>query len=218
MENVAPAEVGIETLAALSEWVKGERSPSGILWLEGPVMEEEDFENPLTITAAKVIALTEASRLPVVSYFCNTVWLDQSDDALQCPATIALLYALIRQMVELLLPRFETSVNLSDERFRVLDGSFDTWHNSLTLFRDLITLLPGTTFFVIDGIQWLDDHRTDEPIEQLIECLRDGKLRVLFTTTGRSGCLASRLEPGEIVALEEFRSQEMSFSLDDELY
>lgn len=171
----------------------------------------------MTVIAGKIIKLTEAAGLPVLSYFCRTVWQDQNDETVEHVAAVALLYALIRQLVELQLPRFDTMVDLSEERFGLLDGSLDTWNMGLALLKDLITLLPRTTFCIIDGLHWLDDQGTETALEQLVECLRDEKLRVLFTTTGRAGCLMGCLDPDEIVALEDPSLQDLSFSIENDV-
>lgn len=215
VENTAPANVGIETVAALTQWVQGQSSQ--MLWLDGSATEAEDVENPLTIIASDITRMIESSDLPMISYFCRTDWQDQHDKTFEHIASVALLYALIRQLVELQLPRVDTSINLSEERFRLLDGSLDTWNISLALLRDLISLLPRTTFCVIDGLHWLDAQGTETALEQLVQCLRDEKLRVLFTTTGRTGCLMESLEPDEIVPLEDPSLQDLSFSIENDI-
>lgn len=211
--EAGPVNVGIETVVALTQWVQGHTSQ--ILWLDGAATEAEDLENPMTVIAGEITTLTEASGLPVVSYFCRTVWQDQHIMTVEHIAAVALLYALIRQLVELQLPRFDTLVDLSEERFELLDGSLDTWNTGLAILKDLISLLPRTTFCIIDGLHWLDDQGTETALEQLIECLRDEKLRVLFTTTGRSGSLMGSLEADEIVPLEDPSLQDLSFSIEN---
>lgn len=213
LTDAAPANVGIETIAALTQWVQG--NASGIVWLDGSITEAEDLENPLTVVAGEIIKLTEIAGLPVLSYFCQTVWQDQYDKPPEQIATVALLYSVIRQLVELMLPQFETSIDLSEERFSLLDGSLDTWNAGLAILKDLISLLPRTTFCIIDGLHWLDDQGTETALEQLVECLRNERLRTLFTTTGRSGCLMGGLEVEEIVPLEDLRLQDLSFSVEN---
>lgn len=210
--GLGPVNVGIETVVALTRWVQGHTSQ--ILWLDGAATEAEDLENPMAVIAGEITALTEASGLPVVSYFCRTVWQDQNIMTMENIAAVALLYALIRQLVELQLPRFHTSVDLSEERFKLLDGSLDTWNTGLAMLRDLIALLPRTIFCIVDGLHWLDDQGTEAALEQLIECLRAENLRVLFTTTGRSGSLMGSLEADKIVPLEDPSLQDLSFSIE----
>lgn len=102
--------------------------------------------------AEKIVTLTEGSGLLMLSYFCRTVWQDQFNRTVGHIIAIALLYALIRQLVKVLLPQFDTSLDLSEERFESLDGSLDTWNMGLSLLRHLISLLSRTTFCTIDGL------------------------------------------------------------------
>jgi len=126
---------------------------------------------------------------------------------------IALLYSLLRQMIELLLPRFETTTDLSEQRFRGLDGSMDSWQDALSVFQDLLSLMPSTVFCVVDGIHWLDDRSTDTPLRELIDALRADKLRLLLTTSGRSGCLLEGLASAETLQIDSL-GRGASFTLD----
>lgn len=174
------------------------------MWLEGPAIEVDDTENPLTSLAAKFIDLVVMNKLPVISYFCEIPQTVDSNVTREAKGTVSLLYALLRQVVELLLPRLETALDLSEERFLGLDGTLDTWPEALGVFRDLVmSLAPGTVYCVVDGLHWLDDKTTDLALAQLVECLRGGTLKVLFTTSGRSGCLLECLEPGETFVVGE---------------
>lgn len=76
--------------------------------------------------------------------------------------------------------------------------------------RDLTSLAPGIVCCVIDGLSWLDDETTDGPLAQLLESLRGGRLRFLFTTAGRSGCLLSILEPEEIFVVGDTTADDVA--------
>ncbi|ROW06828.1 hypothetical protein VMCG_04097 [Cytospora schulzeri] len=212
-DSFSPTATRSDMILRLSEWAQGLNGP--ILWLDGPAIEVDDTENPLTSLAAKFIDLVGANNLRVISYFCEIPRTANVHVTREMKGTVSLLYALLRQMVELLLPRLETSVDLSEERFLSLDGSLDTWSEALAMFRDLMSLAPGTVYCVIDGFHWLDDKTTDSALAQLVECLRDGRLKVLFTTSGRSGCLLERLEPEEIFVVSEIGSGDVVDGLDD---
>lgn len=198
-----PVMVNPETVSRLSEWSEV-GGPSSVLWLEGPQMEAEDFENPLTVMATKFVDLADRSRIPVISYFCQ---LSQRQPGPQggtreTQAMTALLYALLRQMVELLLPEFETTVDLSEKRFRQLDGSLDTWEDALSVLHSLLELIPEGVLCVVDGLQWLDDRSTDKYLTKLLRELRAGKLKLLLTTTGRSACLRQEISTSDTVEVE----------------
>ncbi|KUI67665.1 hypothetical protein VM1G_03036 [Cytospora mali] len=212
-DSFVPTSIGSDVILQLSEWAQGPHR--SILWLDGPSTEMDDTENPLTSLAAKFIDLVGMNSLPVLSYFCEIPQTVDNDVTREVKGTISLLYALLRQMVELLLPRLETTVDLSEERFLSLDGTMGTWSKALAVFRDLTTLSPGTIYCVIDGFHWLDDKTTDLALAQLVECLRGGRLKVLFTTSGRSGCLLENLEPEEIFVVNDINSVDMVDGLGD---
>lgn len=108
----------------LSEWTQGLHDP--ILWLDGPAVEMDDMEKALTSLAAKFIDLVGANSLPVLSYFCELPRAVQENVTRETKATIALLYALLRQIVELLPPQFDTTLDFSEGRFLGLNGALDS--------------------------------------------------------------------------------------------
>lgn len=185
----------------LGEWSQGLSPP--FLWFEGPMLEMDDYENPLTSTAAKFVAIVAAHQLSVISYFCEVPRARRSADTAEAEGAIGLLYALLRQLVETLPPRLETTVDLSESRFAKLDGSMNTWTEAIELFGDLLSVLSTIVFCVIDGLHWLDGKDTDAPLAQLVTTLRHDRLRVFFTTCGRSACLLDHLERDETFSLDD---------------
>lgn len=200
-DDFHPMRGGSEVTTRLSEWSQGLAPP--MLWLEGLTLEMDDFENPLTSIAAKVVAMVTAHQLNTISYFCEVPRTSRGIDTPEAEGVINLLYALLRQMVEMLPPRLDTTVDLSRERFEMLDGSLSTWKEAIELFRDLVSVLSGVVFCVVDGLHWLDGEATDACLAQLLTTLRQHKLRVLFTTSGRSGCLLDHLERDEILIADD---------------
>lgn len=181
-------------------------------------MEAEDLENPLAMLAAKFVELAATSRLPVLSYFCEIPRAkpDGISRTREERGAVSLVYALLRQLVELLLPRFHSSIDLSEERFLRLDGTLDSWEEAMLLLRDLVGLLiQNTVFCVIDGMHWLDDKSTDNPLRVLVESLRaSNKVRLLFTTSGRSACLRGALRDVEVLVMDSFRPKADGFIVD----
>lgn len=172
-----------------------------MLWFEGPALEVDDFENPLTSIAAKFVGMVAAHQLDVISYFCEVPRTSTGHDAPEAEAAISLLYALLRQLVEKLPPRLDTAVDLSKARFEKLSGSMDNWTEAIELLKDLLSILNGLVFCVIDGLHWLDGDGTDAPLAQLLTALRHDRLRVFFTTCGRSTCLLDYLERDETISM-----------------
>lgn len=134
-----------------------------MLWFEGPALEVDDFENPLTSIAAKFVGMVEAHQLDVISYFCEVPRACGRHGIPEAESAISLLYSLLRQLVEKLPHRLDTAVNLSEARFENLDGSMNSWTEAIELLGDLLSVL-----------------RT---------ALRHDRLRVFFTTCGRPACL-----------------------------
>lgn len=205
-EYYQPLPFEPEVVLRLQEWSQGTGSP--LLWLGGPSFEGLDSSNPLTLLASKVIDLVDENHLSVISYFCHIQRKDGSASG-ETQALVALMYALIRQLVELLPPRFDSHKDLSEERFSHLSGTLDSWEEALDVFEDLLEFVPGPKIFcIIDGLHVLDYRSIQRPLALLLGRLRKGgdKLRVLFTTSGRSYCLGQETEVRENLFIENFRN------------
>lgn len=194
-----------EIISSIADWSKGQAAP--ILRIDGPVMNCEEERNPLTMLAAQLIDLTTRSHLHVISYFCelsHTVKVTERE----MQATVALVYSLVRQLIELLPPEFEASTDFSEARFRHLDGTLESCGEATRMFKDLLDIVPvATVYCIIDGLQLMDGKRVEGPLRGFLRQLRDkdGKLRVLFTTSGRSSCLSKELKAEETLVIDTFR-------------
>ncbi|KAI1750559.1 hypothetical protein F4782DRAFT_509432 [Xylaria castorea] len=216
-DRLGPTGVSADAVRRLSDWMKDPTSL--LLWLEGPRIDADDIDNPISVLANRVIQLAEQAQVPTISYCCELRRgepIKAGNDSREAQASVSLICALIRQMIELLLPAFRAGVDLSEGRFRVLDGCILSWSESVRVFRDILPLMPDTMLCVIDGLHWLDDRSTDRCLEELIKAMRGTKLRVLFTTTGRSACLREQLYTDEIYHVETIDLKETHWSLDRE--
>ena len=101
----------------------------------------------------------------------------------------ALVTALARQAMELLLPIFESDMNLSEVRMSLVTGTMDSMPETIKLFADILKIVDRQILCVIDGLHWLDDHSTNGVLIDLVKILRQAKVKGLFTTSGRSACL-----------------------------
>lgn len=164
--------------------------------------------NLLRLSAAKYASLTRANDVPVISFFC----LPLSDDPGQ---QTALLYALIRQIVELLDNSTSTSAELTHARVGALDGTVDTWDTALQLFSEMVrSIRLRQLVFVIDGLNLLEDDSDDAAQERMRELVRilkelacpgavkDCIIKTLFTTSGWSGCLCDELHSDQMVVCD----------------
>jgi hypothetical protein len=203
-DHFSPHSFPTRVLQRLSDWTAG--TVPSIFWIDGPPLDADDLENSVTLLAATFINMAAQSGLPVLSYFCELRRGEQirESESPQSQATISLLYALVRQMVELLLPVFETDVDLSRQRFSRLDGSTPSWPEALGLFTELVALMPDKVFCVVDGAHWLDERSTEILLADLVQTLRESGFKVLVTTSGRSPSLRQAVADEEALALELF--------------
>lgn len=198
-----PFEPG--AISRITDWAKGQAVP--MLWMDGPAMDCEEERNHLTMLAAHIVHLTAKSRLHVISYFCElsrTV----SVAELETQATVAMIYSLVRQLIELLPPDFEASADFSEARFRQLDGTLESCGEAMRIFQDLLDIVPAATVFcILHGLHVMDDARVEQSLRLFLQQLRngDGKLRALFTTSGRSACLSKELKIEETLVVDVFR-------------
>lgn len=204
----APTEV----IQRLAEWTSstGASSTSNILWIDGPPIIADDLDNEISLIAATVVSMADRSSVPVMSYFCELrrrELLRPGVNSMEMQGFLAMVYSLLRQMIETLMPVIEVDpneVDLSPERFARLDGTINTWSEVVKLFRDLVPLCPARVFVVIDGLHWVDARDTEDYIEQLIHLFRDNgkRFKLLFTTSGRVPTLRKVVKQDEALLVE----------------
>jgi hypothetical protein len=202
IDHSSPLMVPPELLQRLTDWTA---SPTPrILWIDGPTTDADDLENPVSMVAAKFVNLASQSHVPVLSYFCELRRGEslRPGNSPEVQGVMALASALLRQMIELLLPRFEAEVDFSEARFRLLDGTVRSWDESMMVIQSMVELLPDKVFCIIDGLHWLDDRNTEKYLKDLIHTLRGGKFKTLFTTTGRAPCLREEISVSEALHME----------------
>lgn len=206
-----------EVLQRLAEWsaLKGR----SILWLEGDYSHTDDLENPLSLFAMQFITLLERTKLPIISYFCDLKRAEKlrpGNTTIEQQGIVALGHALLRQMIELLLPTFVTAADFSETRFARLDGTVKSWSTLLEVLNATVPLMPSTVYVIIDGVHWLDDRSVAPMQKQLISFLREhgDKLRALFTTSGRSGVLLEEINTNDHIHLDEGMLQGYGIALD----
>lgn len=133
---------------------------------------------------------------------------------MEIQASISLLCGLLRQAIELLLPRFHARSDLSKSRFCLLNGKMETWSEALGLLDDVLSVLDMRLVCIIDGLHWLDDRSADPMLASLIDTLRKNSVKTLLTTTGRSACLRSKLSFSDTFPMERADERSPSYRLD----
>lgn len=206
--------VSEETILQLSEWI--EDDSTRMLWLEGDSDESEDLDNYMSKIAASFIKMVAAADMPVLSHFCELRRGEplRHTNTPEVQAVMALVYSVLRQLIELLPPELNTNADLSEEAFRCLNGTMATWDDALGVFQDLLEEIPEPLFCVIDGIHWLDDRSTNQALDQLLKVLENDKLKILFTTSGRSSTLLNGTNRIMLVEVKVLRHGGQELSLD----
>lgn len=145
--------------------------------------------------AASVIKSALNIGIPLVHVFCD--WPGKNEEK----AVVNILYSMIRQLVDILPLKVETSSDFSAARFSNLDGSFQTWDEALSICAELFIEVPSPLLVVIDGIEHVSLGTSRKNIESLLGVLnahisrvseqdKSPKIfKVLFTTTRNCAAL-----------------------------
>lgn len=212
-----PIMIQPEYFRPISDWAKA--PPPKLFWFEGPALDADDFDNPLSMMAATTIALAAQTKLPIVSYFCELrrgEKIRPGNDTREAQAGLSLVYALTRQLMELLPLEFQSDVDLSRHRLASLDGSLGTWSAAVSLLIDISNLMPGPVLCIIDGFHWLCDRSTDRYLSDLLKVLRGVKWKVLLFTTGRSAVLREEVSTSETISVDTRQAFGRGVALDAE--
>jgi hypothetical protein len=204
---VRSAPVSKQTLARLTRWSQP-NSPARMLWMRGPYTPARNLENPLTRLAAKLATMARQSGVPFISYFCplaqQTPCMPQRQhgEMTESAPLTALLYALIWQVVQLLPPLFESEMDLSAELFERLARAQLTWEDVLAILKDIVALVPGPMFCILEGVQRLEQSNTNSYLSKFIAVLRElggglTRMHVLLVTTGTSTTLRDAIPTNE---------------------
>lgn len=164
----------------------------------------------MTRIGLKLVNLAHELRPNVlmISYFCqlgapNSL---RPDETAEIDALTSVIYALIRQILEILPPKLEMSTDLSERRFQCLDGTKGTWKDALLILEDLVGHINQPLFCILDGVQWLEHSSTEKFLRKLLEVLRHEYLHVLFITTGSSASLYDSVSKDETLGDQDLRA------------
>ena len=178
---------------SLQDWLSA--SESRILWIYGPAHTNKPSD--LSSTSAFLVSLITREKLPLIAHQCRNSGSEKE-------ALISMVYSVIIQLIWLLPKKFSTGLDLSPDRFNLLDRSIGSLPKALLMMEDLLTLVPRRLLVVLDGVQLCEDGRDDEQgtgmfLRLLLEILKDSKdgrvVKVLFTTDGICRTLWRKLDP-----------------------
>lgn len=165
--------------------------------------------------AARYATATRNSGVSVVSYFCNLAREEPARGRTrETVELVALAYAVIRQLVELLDTEAEPGEehlygqDFGPKRFAALDGTLRSWGAAMGLLKSLLEANNDPLLCIaIDGLNLLDDvsyNSTTTALKEFVTLLqrytRPGSrkekyvVKLLFTTAGESGALNEVLD------------------------
>ena len=206
-----PSAVSVpnDAVGRLQSWAAGKGSP--LLCITGPEYTHSLGPSAMSFLAAKIVNLVDDSKLPVISYFCEKRRRSNPKGlSAHAQGTVALIHALLRQSLELLTPKLETSEDMA--AVTKLTSDLDCFEQALLLLDAALQNGKSIVYCVIDGIQEIEDRFTLKYLEMLIKLLKKRaagvgeqqvKLRVLLTTSGRSRCLIRNLGRFEMVLADD---------------
>lgn len=185
------------------------------------------FPSPVTLISACYASFARRARLPVVSHFCALPTQVAQGMTPHQQGLIALTYSIIRQLLESLPTVVDSDalLDLSAERFRMLDGTMSSWKAALSLVDTLLHFLPPLLLCIIDGMDTIHDASTDVALRELIRVLlthtrhqpqsacsgRQGPVflfKVLFTVAGRPSALVETMSENQLVLSESTQADE----------
>ncbi|KAL2856663.1 hypothetical protein BJY01DRAFT_171658 [Aspergillus pseudoustus] len=208
--NVMVEDSAIE---ALQQWESD--TYSQILAIGGS--PNPNVPNPALISAWYANLAIDA-KLPLIAHFCSLPLTAKNGLTLYQQGLIALVYSLIRQLIEHLPPvaNGTSDRTIKGEQITVLDGTFASWKEVLSLIDTLLDFAPPLLLCVVDGLDKLQHPSTDGYIRSLVRLFvshtrkppdseagrQDVLLKALFTVAGPPGSLVETLSENPLTLSE----------------
>lgn len=159
-------EISGPIATTLFNWTQTNPSPPLAIECSSPVVGGSP--DRLTLVSACYIFVARHHNIPVISHFCAS-----SPRSTEKEGLIALVYSLIRQLIELAPPMLncDSNCDLSGERFGRLNGTIGSWTDALSILDTLLNYRPPVLFCAIDSLDVLEDDRTEQYIKALVTML-----------------------------------------------
>ncbi|KAL4943194.1 hypothetical protein BDV06DRAFT_190459 [Aspergillus oleicola] len=128
------------------------------------------FRNRAAQISSCYAILAREINAPIVTFFCSPGQTPRDGMTPFQQGLIALVYSLIRQLLEYLPPVLNGSSThtVKAENFTLLDGGLTSWKEILSLIDTLLYYAPPLLMCIVDGLDRLSDPSTDEYIRPLV--------------------------------------------------
>jgi hypothetical protein len=210
LEKYIVGDSGLNILAQSKQWLvesnakvklEGWLSPGDtpqLLWISGP-LEPRHLSGARAASLA-VVATANSIGAPFISHFCDKPprHLQTEEQDLEKVGLIGLVYNLILQVVKL---RIENSnLTINGERFNALNGTIESWPQSLSILDDLLQDVSGVQYCAIHGLNDLESGTGFEWCSQMVDLLlkhhraENTAFNLLFTTTGQCRVLSRSIQ------------------------
>lgn len=162
--------------------------------------------------ASRLVDSASKSGTPVISYFCTLECTREaarsSGQTRQQHAMIAMVYAVIRQLIEMSPFSFDQQFDAIAGHISCLDGTLQRLPDALKALSALISLAPPILYLIIDGVDNFDNSSTCDALNNFISTLRHHLdiatgpiIKVMFTTNLMSRTLKRAAKQGEYVLM-----------------
>lgn len=147
--------------------------------------------SPVALISAFYANLAQDTKAPIIAHFCSLPPTAKTGVTLFQQGLIALVYSLIRQLLEYLPPVVNGSPahTVKAENFALLDGTLASWKEVLSLIDTLLYYAPPLLMCIVDGLDRLQDLSTDEYIRSLIRIFVSHTRRPADSTPGTQSIL-----------------------------
>jgi hypothetical protein len=213
LNTLPPASfASVPVATKLREWLSSRIST--FLWIRGPPMSH--YPSALSALSGSLINAALESKIPILFHFCEPAKSFDLADGFNAEeaGVVSLVYSLIRQLILLLEPDIDSSIDFSAERLSLLESPLGNWKEVISFLNDLLALSPGILLCIIDGIDDLDYGRGQSLCADILAMMRRREavsersgliLKTLFTTTSYAKALDDGLGLDEVVIDRELR-------------
>ncbi|KAI7222710.1 hypothetical protein KC333_g968 [Hortaea werneckii] len=187
----------------LHNWLDG--TVGSNLWIQGPAHVPSPSQN--TLTAMALMVALQSGRCPVLSFFCN------SSRTMQLSSR-QILSELVRCFIAQLVPHLPSVIrsdqDLSPPRFFSACRQDCPVEDSLALLMDIVDSVESPVYFLIDGVQALEQYADAEhtqSLSRMVEYLcgtdaegqkKSSANNVCFTSDGFVDALALQAQRGQL--------------------